>query len=346
MARNKPSCVLVTRFSALGDVALALPVVYDACRANPDVRFVLASRPWITGLAQQKPDNLTVVAVDLKNKYRGLRGMARLAAEMRREYGVDAHADLHSVMRTWAIGAALRMRGVTVRRIDKGRREKRALINHRLRQPLKHTTERYRDVFARLGLEAPRTFTTLFPDALPPCVIAGDKKPGERWIAVGPFSAHRGKVYPLEQMREVVNQIASDNDTRVFLMGGGAEEKAILHQWADDSGNITSVADIDHTFADELALLARCDAMVSMDSANMHLASLVKLPVVSIWGATHPHCGFMGYGQSDDNAIQLDLPCRPCSVFGEKECQHNGYRCLTGITPQQILAKVNQITKK
>lgn len=346
MARNKPSRVLVARLSALGDVALALPVVYDACRAHPDVRFVFVSRPWIAGLAQQKPDNLTVVGVDVKNQYRGLRGMARLAGEMRRTYGIDAFADLHSVMRTWAMGAALRLRGVTVRRIDKGRGEKRALINKRRQQAVKHTTDRYREVFARLGLEVPRTFTTLFPDILPPCAIAGDKPAAARWLAMAPFSAHSGKVYPLEQMRQVVDLLADDSNTHIFLMGGGPDESAILRQWAEGHDNVTSVADIDHTFADELALLARCDAMVSMDSANMHLASLVRLPVVSIWGATHPDCGFMGYGQSLDNAIQLDLPCRPCSVFGEKKCRHNDYRCLTRIPPHQIAAKVNDLTTK
>ena len=78
----------------------------------------------------------------------------------------------------------------------------------------------------------------------------------------------------------------------------------------------------------------------------MHLASLVKLPVVSVWGATHPYCGFTGWKQSPENIVQLDLPCRPCSVFGNKPCVSGGYACLNGITPEMILNKVERVLNK
>ena len=85
------------------------------------------------------------------------------------------------------------------------------------------------------------------------------------------------------------------------------------------------------------------DAMVSMDSANMHLASLVHTPVVSIWGPTHPYCGFSGWHQSPDLAVQLDISCRPCSVFGNKECYIGDFRCMRSISPQMIIDKVTKL---
>ena len=78
----------------------------------------------------------------------------------------------------------------------------------------------------------------------------------------------------------------------------------------------------------ELALMSHLDVMVSMDSGNMHLASLINTPVVTIWGATHPLAGFMGWNQSEENAVQVDLPCRPCSVYGNKPCSRKDYACL------------------
>jgi ADP-heptose:LPS heptosyltransferase len=81
-----------------------------------------------------------------------------------------------------------------------------------------------------------------------------------------------------------------------------------------------------------------------MDSANMHLASLFGVPVVSVWGATHLFAGFMGYGQSADNAVQIDaLTCRPCSVFGNKPCFRGDHACMEWIKPEQISEKVNRI---
>ena len=89
--------------------------------------------------------------------------------------------------------------------------------------------------------------------------------------------------------------------------------------------------------------MSHLDVMVSMDSANMHMASLVNIPVVSIWGATHPLAGFMGYHQSLDNAVQTDMDCRPCSIYGQKPCQFGDYRCMMAITPQMIVEKIANV---
>ena len=80
--------------------------------------------------------------------------------------------------------------------------------------------------------------------------------------------------------------------------------------------------------------------MVSMDSANMHFASAVGVPVVSIWGATHPDFGFYGYGQDRDNALCADLPCQPCSAFGQKPCRYGDCRCMNAVTPEAVLEKI------
>ncbi|RZL98110.1 MAG: glycosyl transferase family 1, partial [Pedobacter sp.] len=86
------------------------------------------------------------------------------------------------------------------------------------------------------------------------------------------------------------------------------------------------------------------NVMISMDSANMHLASLQGIPVVSIWGGTHPFLGFYGWRQPLANAIQIDLPCRPSSVFGNKQCPvHGAAGCMQDITPQMIYEKVMSI---
>ena len=83
--------------------------------------------------------------------------------------------------------------------------------------------------------------------------------------------------------------------------------------------------------------------MVSMDSANMHFASAVGTPVVSIWGATHPDFGFYGYGQNPTNALCANLPCQPCSAYGNKPCRYGDYRCMKAITPEQVLAKIEAL---
>ena len=329
------------RLSALGDVAMTIPVLYPVCRANPGIRFVMLTKGWPASMFHDRPDNLMVVGIDVNKEYKGLLGLIRLASSLRRQYDIDAVADLHSVMRTWVIGAWLKLCGISVVRLDKQRGRRKALVSHKSSEPVTPTIDRYREVFQQLGIEAPDNFTRLFDGKpLPVSPIVLEKEPGQRWIAISPFSAHEGKVYPLKLMEEVIAQLSKRENYWIFLMGGGKTEKIALRGIARKNERVISMAEIKHGFTDEYALLSKCDVMLTMDSANMHLASLVGLKSITIWGATAPACGFLGYGQDASIDIQLDLECRPCSIYGERECRFGDYRCLTGIKPDLVVERV------
>ena len=338
MATNRDiKNVLVVRFSALGDVAITIPVLYSVCQAHRDKRFVMLTRQWSAHLFIDRPSNLEVLGVDVTQDYSGAWGMLKLARKLRKEYAIDAVADLHSVLRSCVIDASMRLHGVPVARIDKGHKEKWRLVKGKIRHQLTATTERYADVFRRLGLDFEESFegfTSAQTAALPA------KGAGEHWVAIAPFSQHRSKEYPLEKMEEVITTLLERKDVYIILFGGGNKEKKQLAGIASRHERTISLAGIKHGFTDEYAVLRQCDVMLSMDSANMHLASLTRTPVVSVWGATHPWCGFMGWKQNPENAVQLDLPCRPCSIFGKRECRYGDYHCLADLPPEQIVEKV------
>ena len=337
MQRN----VLVMRLSALGDVAMTIPVLYPACRANPDTRFVMITKAWPASMFHDRPDNLMVVGIDVNKEYKGLFGLIKLASQLRKKYNIDAVADLHSVMRTWIIGAWMKLCGIPVARLDKQRARRKALINHKSDEPVTPTHDRYRQVFQQLGIEVPDDFTRLYDGKpLPVSPIVLDKEPGQRWIAISPFSAHEGKVYPLKLMEQVIAQLSKRDNYWIFLMGGGKAEKIALRAIARNNERVISMAEIKHGFTDEYALFGKCDLMLTMDSANMHLASLMGLKAITIWGATAPACGFLGYGQDSGIDIQLDMDCRPCSIYGERDCRYGDYRCLARITPEQVVERV------
>ena len=333
--------VLVMRLSALGDVAMTIPVLYPVCRANPDTRFVMLTKKWPASMFHDRPENLMVVGIDVKTEYKGVMGLMRLASQLRREYHIDAVADLHNVLRARIMSLFLRLRGIPVMHLDKQRAQRRALVNHKSEEPVTPTVERYREVFLKLGLNAPDDFTRLYDGKpLPVSSLVLDKEPGQRWVAISPFSAHEGKVYPLEQMAQVVEQLNQRENYWIFLMGGGKDEKIALRKMAGKRKRVISMAEVKHGFIDEYALLGKCDLMVTMDSANMHLASLMGLKTVTIWGATAPSCGFLGYGQDAGDDIQLDMACRPCSIYGERECRYGDYRCLKNIPPDEVVKRV------
>lgn len=336
-----PRSVLVMRLSALGDVAMTIPVLYPVCRANPGTRFVMLTKKWPSSMFHDRPDNLMVVGCDFKTDYKGVMGLVRLARDLRRQYGIDAVADLHNVLRTRVMGLCFKLHGIAVARLDKQRSRRRALVNHESTDPVTPTVERYRWVFTRLGLEAPADFTRLYDGKeVPSSPMVSVKEPGQRWVAVSPFSAHDGKVYPLPLMERVVSLLSQRENYCIFLMGGGKEEKIALREMARANRNVISMAEVKHGFVDEYALLAHCDLMLTMDSANMHLASLMGVKTVTIWGATAPQCGFQGYGQTGAHDVQLDMDCRPCSIYGERECKFGDYRCLAKIAPELVAERV------
>lgn len=352
--KNKDKNILVTRLSAIGDVAMTIPALYSACRQNPDARFVMLTRPAMARMMLNPPSNLTVHAVEPSQKpYRGIRGIARLTRELHDAYGpFTAVADLHNVIRTRIISALIRLRGAETARLVKDRRGRRRLTrpNRKQMAEQRQQTARYADTFRALGL---RCDTSSFAGLFPPtgkaptgsfAAVTGPKPRGERWIGIAPFARYQGKIYPPEQMAEVVRALAADSNNRIFLFGGGDDERAVLSRWT--APNVVSMADARHGFAVELALMSHFDAMIAMDSANMHLAALAGVPTVSVWGATHPYCGFRAFGQTDADAIGLDLPCRPCSVYGKTPCRRGDYACMTGIAPQLIVNQVNSIINR
>lgn len=331
----------------MGDVAMTLPSVYNACAANPNDNFYFLTRPHPAQVFENKPENLTIVGIDL-SYYRGARGIWILAEALRRRYAIDTFVDLHDVLRTQLLRAFLAVRGVKCSHIDKGRSEKKKLTrpNNKVLIQLKSTALRYDETFARAGVALADSFRSLYGadkgNPLEFREVSGPKQPGEKWIAVAPFAKHPGKVYPFESLAKVVEHFAAQENVRIFMFGYGANEQAQIETLSSRHANVVDMATAMLGIGAELALLSHCDVMLSMDSANMHLASLVDLRTISVWGATHPYTGFFGRGQKPTDAVQLDMTCRPCSVFGNKPCVRGDYHCLRGITPQMIIRKVNE----
>lgn len=343
------SKILAIRFSALGDVAMTIPVLTSAARLSPDDELVVLTRRQMAPLFDGLAPNLRCIGIDLSDKrYKGIAGMVHLYRDLRAE-GFDRVADLHDVIRSKQLRTLFAVGGAKVTHIDKERHKRRALTRqrHKRMAQLKTSFTRYAEALDRAGLPTDDSFTTIYEAGRPDTaqlqpLIEGLR--GKHWIGVAPFTTHRGKELPIDTTRRVVAALAAGDSNHVFLFGAGRRETDILKEWEQAYDNVTMAAGR-LTMGGELLLMSKLDCMVSMDSANMHLASLVGIPVVSVWGATHPYCGFMGWKQSADNAVQLDLPCRPCSMFGQRPCRTGGYECMAGITPDMLLDKIRKVIK-
>ena len=331
----------------MGDVAMMVPVVASLAKQYPQLRITVLSRPFARTLFNSIAPNVSFMAADVKKEYKGIHGLNKLYARLQAKH-FTAIADLHDVLRTKYLRMRFSVDRNRVEHIHKHRKEKRLLCaakNKKLEQ-LPTSFDNYADVFRRLGYPVKFDFTSIFPQGkgdlttLP--IEIPEKKKGEKWIGVAPYAAHTGKIYPVGKMNSIVKKLTEKHpDWRIFLFGGGnREEDETLKTWEYEIPSCTFISRLLKGLDQELVVMSHLDVMLSMDSANMHLASLVHTPVISIWGATHPFAGFMGFGQNPDNAIQTSLPCRPCSIYGNKPCQRKDYACLHNIMPETILQKI------
>ena len=330
--------LLIIRFSALGDIAMTVPVVYDLATQYPDLDITMLSREMARPLFDRLPDNVHFLAADLNGRHKGLIGLCRLWRDARMN-DFDYIADFHDVLRTWWLRAEGRLHCKKVAKIDKGRKGKKTLTRQKNKVFAQQDTSfvRYAKVLEQLGFPTKPQFVKLDYSSF----CETQKATNETWIGIAPFAKHPAKVYPMEKMEEVIKALSQRDNTTIFLFGGGKEEKRNIAELCDKYPNLQA-AQSQHGLAGELALMGQLDVMLSMDSANMHLASLVGTRVVSIWGGTHPFAGFLGWNQKKSDCVQLDLPCRPCSVYGNKPCLRGDYACLNGIVPSQILEKLGK----
>lgn len=337
-----PSKIIVTRFSAMGDVAMVASVLKEFVKQFPSVSIIMVSRPLFKAFFENIP-NVQFHAFYPKDKHKGLKGILALKKELALE-GADALADLHFNLRSRILAFLLKRSGLQVKQLDKGRAEKKMLtrLKNKVLTPLKPTVERYADVFRQLGFQFVLQHK-LEPKKLPLPNLAHAlfSDDGSKKIGIAPFAQHPYKVFPLAKMQEVIANLSQEN-VDIFIFGGGKTEQDQAQKWQSLYPNVHNTIGR-FTLKEELALIANLDLMISMDSSGMHMASLMGVRCVSIWGATHPFAGFLGHGQSLDDCIQVAHPNRPNSIYGNKACNCDGIEAIDLVTPEMIINKIKQI---
>lgn len=374
-----PVKILVIRFSAMGDVAMTQPVLKEFSAAYPQVELLVISRglfrPFFQGM-----DKISFHDIEPGGKHKGIFGLYRLFKELKAQQVTavaDLHNNLRSRILTIFFSIA-GIRSVTLDKGRQEKRLLTRKADKKL-IPLALTVQRYAEVFKKLGypftlrnaLQKPQ------PEELEAGILGHEiisllnarqlaakqslagqsanllatersviietaatqaKGSTAKWIGISPFAQHLQKVYPLHKLEEVLLALANHGH-QLFIFGGSAEEAQIAEDWASKHENITTLVR-KMKLAEELKFISNLDLMLSMDSSGMHLASLKNIPVVSVWGATHPYAGFLGYGQSISDAVQTDLYCRPCSVYGNVPCYRGDFACMNNLAPQTVVNKV------
>lgn len=335
----KPKHILVIRLSAMGDVAMAVPVLRAFSIQYPDIKLTVLTRAFFKPFFRDLK-NVTVYEADLKGKHKGVLGLYKLSKELK-ALNVSQVADLHNVLRTNIL--KFFFFGKTFKQIDKGRSDKKALVEGKVFEQLKTTHERYADVFRGLGyslsLENPdfpkqSNLSQNIQD-----VLGSDNK---NWIGIAPFAQYESKMYPLDLLERVIASLSKKH--KIILFGGGKKEIKILDSYQKKFDNVINLAG-KLSLSQELDVIKNLDVMLAMDSGNAHIAAMLGKKVVTIWNVTHPYAGFMPYNQPKDYAITANrkqFPLIPTSIYGNKY-PINYKEAARTIAPETIVSKIETI---
>ncbi len=316
--------VLVIRPGGLGDALLLLPFLGAFRKVHPQAEFWVLAEPRnaqafyllpfpCRGLCYTEPAHLLAVlgtsfdvVVDTEQWY-GLSALvARLVkARFRVGFGTNARARCFN------------------RPVDYAQMEYEAQAFMRLLEPWVEPPFWW-DV--RLPLFVSRTLSSVSrTDPLSIAIFPGASHPSRRW----------GKERYLEVARFLVGK-----GLKVVVVGGPGEKEEgefIVSSLplgramdATGSGSLKKTADI----------LARCKALVTADSGIMHLAALMDMPVLSLFGpGIVEKWAPRGEG---DLVVKLDLPCSPCTRFGTvPPCPYH-YACMEDLSTEMVVTALEE----
>ncbi|HBK82447.1 MAG TPA: ADP-heptose--LPS heptosyltransferase RfaF [Flavobacterium sp.] len=335
----------------MGDVAMIVPVLRAFSVQYPNVKVTVVSRPFFKPFFDSIA-NVSFFSVDLHKQHKGFIGLIRLFADLKKLHTTHL-ADLHNVLRSKIIRFLFAVCQIKVAATNKGRAEKKTLtrLQNKNIAPLKSMIQRHAEVFENLGfpldLKNPE-----FPNK---ASLSSETllKLNEnlsffehKLIGIAPFAQYKTKVYPLDLMQQLINELVKNSLYKIILFGGGKQEIDQLNQLQQNHKNVV-VAAGKLSLEEELQLISNLNIMLSMDSANAHIAAMQGINVITLWGATHPFAGFTPFNQPLENCLvsnRNQYPFLPTSVYGNKHVK--GYEiAMRTIEVEKIINRIRSILK-
>ena len=326
--------VLLIRFSSLGDVVLGTAAVEALARDRPDAEIHVLTKPGFRAVFQGHP------AVSKCLRWDPREGLGALIRQIRRE-GYDWVVDLHATLRSRVLRLLVPGPRWSVYRKGAVRRRIAARLHRPELLDETHVVDRYIAALQPLGVRATRRMPRLHP-------AAGHRSRAEalleetgwdgkaRLIGLAPGARWPAKMWPEAHWAELVKQIRAEGLGFPVAVGGREDHALAERILAGGPGaNLCGRASILET----AAALARCEVLVTNDSAPLHIATAVGTRVVALFGPTVRGFGFFPLGPRDV-VVELDLPCRPCSVHGGHRCPLGHHDCLENIGRDRILEHV------
>lgn len=346
---------LIVRYERIGDALLVLPLVIDLANKNKTDHFTVLTNKRFDDLIELMPQNVTfipMVSKTSKGMFRGLSYLKRRWLFLYKTKKLIASFDKVAFFQYGTFEKKLhkyiqnKHKNISVAITEQKDFRSSKRLEHKCNDGLT-MVGLHKEALSRIGylnldvISEPSAIKNR--DISASVIEKTGINAGKILIAISPFSRETPKVYPLDKMEKVIAHLSKHPEVcQVLILGGGEDEKECAEAWAAKYPSVISLIN-KVSFGEEVSVISKCAVVVSMDSSNMHLASLLHTPVISVWGPTAPQNGYYPAYESLDRAIIKNLDCQPCTIFGENQCPRiNQYECMD-IEPEFILNRIKQV---
>ncbi len=340
------SKTLVVLPNWVGDVVLATPALRALRKGLTDSEITYLMRPYVADVLQDSPwaDRVELWPESCGRRKRGLLGLGRRL----REHGYTAVVLFTNSFRTACLAWLVRAE----RRVGYARDYRSFLLTDRLvplRQNGRFTVESMLSYYGRLveyvGCSNVAGPLELHTDPQSDAEVARwwsefGIEDGQPVVVLNPGAAFGGsKLYPPDQFGAVATALAQQLGAKV-LITGGPKESAIV-----DRVRVASTADVVALTPPRLNLrllksvIARSSLLITNDTGPRHFAIAFDVPVVTIFGPTHPEWTETNYRR--ERKVLIPVDCGPC----QKPICPLDHRCMTGISPEVIIEQASRLLK-
>ncbi|MBI2303623.1 MAG: glycosyltransferase family 9 protein [Chloroflexi bacterium] len=336
--------ILVVRLDTLGDVLLSEPaiaalrhcfpqatldmVVSSGGRSllagNPNVdSFIVYDAPWHSAWRGKRVNWLA----EIKRGWSVLRTLRRASYDV----GLELRGDFRDILFLAATEAKMTM--------GNGGRGGGSFLDRDVAvKKDAHAVERALEIAAQVEALpvhlSPRLYLTPSHRGL----AAQHLPPGGEYLAFHLGAGFPSKCLPVPYFCAVAQRLCAQGGRLRAVLVGGEEERPLVKKFLASYGMpaIDLVGQLE--LLETAAVLERCTLFIGNDSAPMHMAAAVGTPVVTFFGPSEPtkyHPWGVVY-----RLLEVDLPCRPCDHV---HCVHPEYRCMTGISVDDIVAAAEEL---
>lgn len=343
-----PEKILIVRFSSIGDLVLASPLLRVLRAAFPAAQIDFLTKAAYADLVRFNPNISSV-----QQLRSGERAELKLLRAWIRDQEYDLLLDLHNSLRSRYLKLFSGTRAV--RSVNK-RVVRRFLLVNLKRNTYRHivpVADRYLETVRDLGLRDDGRGLELFvPEDTAAAVGArlGAFTQGKRVIGLVPSARHFTKRWPQERFVELGIRLAKEGGTAFLVFGGPGDVEPCADVAQLINGSV--FRDAARSLAGQLTLLETasafdfCSAVVTNDTGLMHIAAARRRPLVAVFGSTVEEFGFFPCGEESRVVERKGLPCRPCSPIGRSSCPEGHFKCMQEISAGMVLEALASVTRK